>query len=405
MSQSSKLPMSDRWEDPLSSPKGVRPRLESVDLLRGAVMVVMVLDHVRDYFMGSRIDPTDLTATSPALFFTRWITHFCAPTFVFLAGVGAGLSAARGKSRRDLSFFLLTRGTWLIVLEQVVVDFGVFFAIMPGVTGLILWVIGWSMIVLAALVHLPRAAIGAIGVGMIALHNFLDGVRVEGTGASAILWGILHQPGVRPLPGGLILLVGYPLIPWVGVMASGFALAPVLLEAPPKRQRVLLNLGLGLIAGFVALRAINIHGDPRPWTPQSRPVFTAMSFLNCQKYPPSLLFLMMTLGPSLVALAWLDRGLGGWPGRVLVTFGRVPLFYYVLQWPIAHGLAVAFEVVRGHPVGWMFRFPPFEAPPGYGYDLPTTYFLWLVVVALLYYPSRWFADLKRRRRDAWLSYF
>ena len=405
MSRSSTIPTPARSGDPSTSPEEARPRLESVDLLRGAVMVVMVLDHVRDYFMNTQVDPTDLAATSPALFFTRWITHFCAPTFVFLAGVGAGLSASREKSRRELSVFLLTRGAWLIVLEQVVAALGVFFAIMPGVLALILWAIGWSMIVLAALIHLPRAAVGAIGVGMIALHNLLDGVQVGGTGAAAILWRVLHVPGVQPLPGGLILLVGYPLIPWVGVMASGFAFAPVLLAHPTRRRRVLLGLGLAMIAGFVALRATNAYGDPRPWTPQPTPIFTALSFLNCQKYPPSLLFLLMTLGPAILALACLDRGLGGWPGRVLRTFGRVPLFYYVLQWPIAHGLAVAFEVLRGHPVGWMFRFPPFQAPPGYGYGLATTYLMWLVVVAILYYPSRWFADLKRRRRDAWLSYF
>jgi uncharacterized membrane protein len=396
--------MSDRWEDPLVAPKDVQPRLESVDLLRGVVMVVMVLDHVRDFFMNPAIDPTNLTVASPALFFTRWITHFCAPTFVFLAGVGAGLSSARGKPRRELSIFLLTRGAWLIVLEWLVMSFGVCFAIVPGIFALILWAIGWSMIVLAALIHLPRAAIGAIGVGMIALHNLLDGVQVEGTGAAAILWRVLHVTGFQPLPGSLILLVGYPLIPWIGVMASGYAFAPMLLDSPVKRRRVLLGLGLAMIAGFVALRATNAYGDSRPWTPQQSPIYTIMSFLNCQKYPPSLLFLLMTLGPAFLALTWFDRGFGRWPGRVLLTFGRVPLFYFILQWPIAHGLAVAFELLQGHPVGWMFAFPPFQAPPEYGYSLATTYLMWIVVVALLYYPSRWFADLKRRRHDAWLSY-
>jgi uncharacterized membrane protein len=365
-------------------------RLESVDLLRGAVMVVMVLDHVREFFMDARVDPTDLAVTTPALFFTRWVTHFCAPTFIFLAGVGAALSRARGKPRGELAFFLVTRGLWLILLEQTVVSFCLFFAIPQMLLGLIFWAIGWSMIVLAVLIYLPRAVIGGIGVGMIALHNLLDGVQVPGGGALSIVWGVLHQPGIQRLPGGVPLLVGYPLIPWVGVMASGYAFGPVLLQPPGRRRPILVGLGLALMAGFVILRASNAYGDPRPWSPQSSPIYTAMSFLNCLKYPPSLLFLMMTLGPAILALAALDHGAGRLGGPLLV-FGRVPLFFYLLQWPLAHGLAVAFAALRGQP-------------PGYGPGLPIVYLMTAVTLVLLYYPCRWFADVKRRRRDAWLSY-
>ena len=200
------------------------------------------------------------------------------------------------------------------------------------------------------------------------------------------------------------MLVGYPLIPWIGVMASGYAFAPVLLLKPERRRRILLVLGAIMVVGFVVLRAMNRYGDPLPWKAQPSLVFTVMSFLNCQKYPPSLLFLLMTLGPAILALAWFDRGPGRF-GRPLLTFGRVPLFYYLLQWPLAHGLAVAFEAIQGRPIGWLFGFPLTQPPSGYGYSLATTYLMWLVVVALLYYPCRWFADLKRRRRDTWLSYF
>jgi uncharacterized membrane protein len=379
-------------------------RLESVDLLRGTVMVVMVLDHVREFLTDVQRDPTNLAVTTPALFFTRWITHFCAPTFVFLAGVGAALSGARGRTRGELSLFLFTRGLWLILLEQTLVSMCMFFAPPQMLLGLIFWAIGWSMIALAALIYLPRAVIGGLGVGMIALHNLLDGVQIPGGGALSIVWSVLHQPGIQLLPGGLILLVGYPLIPWVGVMASGYAFGPVLLQPPERRRPVLLGLGIALVAGFVILRASNAYGDPRPWSPKSSPVYTLMSFLNCQKYPPSLLFLMMTLGPAILALAALDRGAGRLGGPLLV-FGRVPLFFYLLQWPLAHGLAVAVEALRGQPVGWMFRRPPFQSPPGYGQGLPMVYLMSAVTVALLYYPCRWFADVKRRRRDAWLSYF
>jgi uncharacterized membrane protein len=391
-------------QSPTSSLPDVRPRLESVDVLRGVVMVVMVLDHVREFLGNPGISPTNLEATTPALFFTRWVTHFCAPTFVFLAGVGAGLSSYRWKTRWGLSRFLFLRGVWLIVLEETLVSFCLSFAIPQVLLALVFWAIGWSMIVLAGLIHLPRAVVGAIGVGMIAFHNLLDSIQVAGTGAAAIVWGVLHQPGFQTLPGGVGLMVGYPLIPWIGVMASGYAFAPILLDKPERRRRILVGLGTVIVLGFVVLRASNRYGDPNPWTPQSSPIFTLMSFLNCLKYPPSLLFLLMTLGPAFLALAWFDRGLGG-IGQLFLTFGRVPLFFYLLQWPLAHGFAVAFEAFQGRPIGWMFEFPPSHVPPGYGYDLPTTYLVWIVVVALLYYPSRWFADLKRRRRDAWLSYF
>ncbi|WP_435011623.1 DUF1624 domain-containing protein [Tundrisphaera lichenicola] len=390
MMHSSTVAVSDGGSDATSTGTPLH-RVESIDLLRGLVMVMMVLDHVRDYFTDSRINPTDLSSTTSALFFTRWITHFCAPTFVFLAGVGASLSGAR-KSRWELTRSLIWRGFWLIFLEQTWCNVTMFFTYPHSVLGLVLWAIGWSMIALAALIHLPRVVVGGIGVAMIVLHNQTDGFSPQGE-ITGLLWGILHVPGFRFLHEKVPILVGYPLIPWIGVMALGYAIGPLFLKAPERRRSLLLAIGMGSVAGFFILRFLNVYGDPQPWAVQSSPLRTAMSFLNCQKYPPSLLFLMMTLGPAFLALAAFDRGLGR-AGHPLQVLGRVPLFFYLLQWPVAHGLAVLVALGRGEEVGWMFRFPPFEAPPGYGYSLPIVYLFWGLTVALLYYPSFWYSRLR-----------
>ena len=382
---------------------GAAARLASVDLVRGGVMVLMVLDHVRDYLMNSRVDPTNIEVATPALFFTRWVTHVCAPTFIFLAGTGAFLAGVQGRPRAQLSRFLVTRGLWLIVLEQTWVSVTMTFTRPSAILALILWAIGWSMIVLAGLIHLPRRAVGAIGVCLILFHNLLDGVQVNGSGVGSLLWHLLHEPGYLILPGGIGLLEGYPLIPWVGVMAAGYAFGPWLLEPAPRRRALVTTLGLALLGGFLVLRGVNRYGDPRPWTFQADSVRTVMSFLNCQKYPPSLLYLLMTLGPALLALAWVDR-LPALLARPLGTLGRVPLFFFLLQWPVAHGLGVAVAALRGQPVDWLFRSPPFQMPDGYDNSLATVYLTWGIALLIMYPFCRWFAEVKRRRRDPWLSY-
>ena len=390
---------------PALEPDDGRPRLDSVDMLRGLVMVLMLLDHVRDFFTDFRLDPTDLSRTNAALFLTRWATHFCAPVFIFLAGTGAFLAAARGKTRPQLSRFLLTRGLWLIVLEVTLVRWGMTFHPAPRmIFALVIWAIGCSMIALSALVFLPTRWVGAFGVAMIAAHNLLDGVSGADLGRLRPLWLVLHEEGMIRLPDGLVVFVGYPLVPWIGVMAAGYAFGELLLREPERRRRTLLLLGLGLTAAFVVLRTVNVYGDPRPWSAQGSPLFTALSFLNCTKYPPSLLYLLMTLGPAIAALALFDRSPGSL-GRPLVTLGRVPLFFYLLQWPVAHGLAVAVAAARGQPLGWLFPSdsPPIPAP-GSIYGLPVVYLMWVVALLTLYPACRLFADLKRRRKDAWLSY-
>lgn len=397
-------------------------------------MVIMMLDHTRDFvhFQSTLFDPTNVARTTPMLFFTRWITHFCAPLFVFLAGTGAYFQSLRGKPKRELSWFLVTRGLWLILLELTVLRVVIFFnADFAGLASFlqVIFAIGCGMIVLAALIHLPATAIAVIGVAMIALHNTLDGIQVvswrgPGTpipGFWASVWHVLHVPGLI-FPFGVDgppVMALYPLIPWIGVMAAGYAFGSVYRLDPVGRRRYLVRLGLLLTAGFIILRAINIYGDPSPWAPQNTAVKTLLSFLAVSKYPPSLLFLLMTLGPAFLFLAWAEpddngtgqNGMQRAPSalslrRFFITYGRVPLFFYLLQWVVAHTLAILAGVIAGRPVDYLFTnivlAPP--AKPGSGFGLVTVYALWILGVLILYPLCRWYANVKATRRDWWLSY-
>ena len=369
----------------------LRPRLESVDLLRGLVMVLMALDHTRDFFTNVPFNPLDLQQTSPALFLTRWITHFCAPVFVFLAGAGAFLSTTRGKTTSELSWFLFTRGLWLVLLELTYVNwFGWTFGISFHWFGMqVIWAIGWSMVVLAGLVWLSRPAILAFGLGMIVLHNALDVVRPESFGAWAGLWRVLHAPGVFEVAPGVKCGVGYPLIPWTGVMAAGYAFGPLLLREAAIKRRWLLALALSFTALFIIVRSTNLYGDPGPWARQPTWLFTVFSFLNCEKYPPSLCFLLMTLGPALLLTAFDRRTPVLF--KPLLVFGRVPLFFYLLHLPLTHGLSLLARHI--------------QAPPDTGFGLAGVFLFWILIVGLLYPVCRWFAEFKRTHRSAWLSYF
>jgi uncharacterized membrane protein len=396
-------------------------RIDSVDLLRGIVMVVMLLDHTRDFVHseGFRFDAADITRTWPLLFLTRWVTHFCAPIFVFLAGTGVYLQVLRGKPKGEVSRFLLTRGLWLIVLEFTVVRFGVFFTLDYGsLIGFmqVIWVIGVSMIILAGLIHLPLRAVVWIGLVMIVGHNILDDFRVQGwrgpgtpvPGLGASLWIILHQGGLFfPLGSdGPPIIVLYPLIPWIGVMAVGYAFGAVYRLDPAERRRWLLRNGVALTIGFVVLRAVNFYGDPDPWSVQPSAVMTVLSFLDTTKYPPSLLFLLMTLGPALIFLGLFDRVNAAGFARPMVTFGRVPMFFYLLQWPVAHGGAVIGSMVAGRSYSHLFGSPLGGTPPApdAGFNLGVVYLFWIGGTLLLYPLCRWYADLKATGRYPWLSY-
>ncbi len=387
-----------------------RPRLDSVDALRGLVMVLMALDHTRHYFSRDfAFEPTELDKTYAALFLTRWMTHFCAPVFIFLAGTGAFLSTTRGKTKSELSRFLLTRGLWLVLLELTWVrclgwqfNFDYHFSM-----GIVIWAIGWSMVALAGLVFLPLRWIATLGLVMIGSHNLFDDLQPESFGKLGWLWKILHSGGVLVPADGYSFVAGYPLIPWMGVMAVGYGFGSWLLREPPERRKRLFQLGAALTALFILLRAINVYGDPDLWSRQHNALFTFFSFLNCHKYPPSLLYLLMTLGPAIILLALLDRGTPRWLRPVLV-FGRVPLFYYLLHIPLIHGLAVVFAYSRHGRAEWLFANPSGNGPPpmpaDYGYSLAVVYLIWIGVVLALYPVCRWFAEVKRRHRSAWLSY-
>lgn len=402
--------------------KPARTRVDSIDFLRGIVMVIMMLDHTRDFIHNAvfRFDPLDPTQSNPILFFTRWITHFCAPTFVFLAGTGIYLQFARGKTRSELTRFLFTRGLWLIFLEFSLVRLGAFFNVEPKFVMMmqVIWAIGVSMIFMAGLIHLPLKIVAAFGLIMIALHNLLDRFQIQrpfgdpNLGVGGKLWLILHQQGLFFVAGfpSPVVLVLYPLIPWFGVMAAGYAFGSLYQKAPAERKRLLIIIGLIAVVLFFVIRGINVYGDPQPWSWQGRGlVYTAMSFLNTAKYPPSLLFLLMTLGPAILALALFEGGNVRAPSglrKFFVTFGRVPLFFYLLQWPTAHLISLGLHFAFGKPVWWLFKTPLDwnNIGPTMGFNLVVVYLSWIAGVLLLYPLCKWFAGLKQRRRDWWLSY-
>jgi uncharacterized membrane protein len=389
-------------------------RVEAIDAVRGTVMVLMALDHVRDFIHSGAMSysPTDLNQTTPLVFLTRWVTHFCAPTFMLLAGVGAFLWWHGKRTKLQFSTFLLTRGLWLVALELTAMQLAYYFdvSLKYPLFLLVLWGLGVSMIVLALLIWLPIPIVAVLSMALISLHNLLDGVNAAGLGPAAWAWNLLHQPGAFPLAGATIV-VGYPLIPWVAVMALGFCLGPLFLKDRVVRRRYLTVIGAAATLAFVVMRAFNGYGDPQPWSVQRSPIYTVLSFLNTIKYPPSLDFLLMTLGPSLLALAWFDRP-GLKPSNPLVVFGRVPLFYFVVHFYAAHAAAALLALVRYGTGALAFLFqpvpsmggPPELFPAQFGYDLWVVYLVWAIIVLALYPACRWFAAIKAKPHDWWLSY-
>jgi uncharacterized membrane protein len=388
-------------------------RLLSIDALRGLVMIIMALDHVRDFFHADAMvfSPTDLARTTPVLFFTRWMTHYCLPVFMFAAGMGVYLYG-RSHSKGELSRFLWTRGLWFIALELTVMRFAYNFnfSLRFLILLLILWIFGICLLAMAVLVYVPMRWLAALSVAVIVLHNCLDTLRAQQFGPAAWAWNLLHQPGVIPLAGKMAL-VTYTFLPWIAVMAAGFCFGRVFQLEPAARRRIMLRLGLAMTIAFIALRALNHYGDPAPWARQKSALFTVLSFLNCTKYPGSLDFLLMTLGPALLVLAWFDRLKLKAPNP-LVVFGRVPMFYFILHCYLIHVLAVLAAYLRYGSSAARFVFNPLPSmggprelfPANFGYSLWTVYGVWLLVVVLLYPVCRWFANVKSRRRDWWLSY-
>lgn len=372
-------------------------RNDAIDWLRGVVMILMALDHARA-FLGTSVD---LETAPLALYLTRWITHFCAPTFVLLAGMAAWLHGRRLGSTAAVSRYLLTRGCWLVFLEVTVVRFAWTFSLAPDSAFLqVIWAIGAAMVGLAALVWLPRPAIAAVAVVLVAGHNLLQGVNGPDLGPLRWLWLLLLEPGPLAPWEGARWFVAYPLLPWLGVIALGYALGPWMLAPRPERRRRLLMTGLATTLGFVVLRALDVYGDPEGWVVAASPLRTVLDFLDCEKYPPSLLFLAMTLGPALCLLALMDRPLGP-AARPVVVFGRVPLFYYVAHLLLLHLVAVALAL----PADGLAAFArPFMGNAPLALPLPAIYLAWIACVGMLYPACRWFAEVKRRSSAWWMSY-
>ena len=386
-------------------------RIQSIDILRGLIMIIMAIDHVRDYFHAGAFlyDPLDLDKASTALFFTRWITHFCAPVFMFLAGTSAFLYGQK-RTKKELSVFLLTRGLWLILLELTLINFGWNFDIsFTNIYFIVIWALGISMIVLAAVIHLPYKLIIVIGAVLVAGHNLLDGIHVPGNNLKAFGWSMLHEQGFFSWHGKNIL-VGYPIVPWIGVMMLGYCLGRLYATGydAQKRRENLLVIGCSAIALFIVIRLVNLYGDPSPWSAQSTPFKTFLSFIKVTKYPPSLLYILMTLGPAIIFLALVERIQNSFT-RVLSIYGRVAFFYYLLHIFLIHlfTMAAAELFTRFTWKDWVLEEPLWFAEylKGYGFSLGVVYLVWIVIVVGLYPLCKWYDRYKTSHKEKWwLSY-
>jgi uncharacterized membrane protein len=393
-------PTAPTIQDSLPDIKTSGERVSSIDLLRGIIIVIMGLDHVRDMVAITPFAPEDLSQTTPAWFFTRWITHYCAPIFVFLAGVSAFMYEVKVKDKKELASFLIKRGIWLLFIELVVINFTWKFTYDSWHFVQVIWVISLSMFVLAALIWLPLWAIALFSVVLIAGHNLLNGIKNDSLG-----WALLHVQSFKTVPViDRNLMIVYPLIPWPGVMAAGYVVGRWVLKPYALRKKYFILSGIALIALFVVLRYMNVYGDLHPWSVQEKGgVYTLLSFLNTTKYPPSLLYLCMTLGPALLVLPYLER-LQGKIADFFLAFGKVPFFYYIIHVPFIHLLAI---VMHGF---WYseWRAWPFDNvdqwPTAYQPSLFLCYAVWIVVTGILYFCCRWFAHVKRTRQEWWLKY-
>jgi uncharacterized membrane protein len=381
----------------------VLKRIAAIDILRGLAMIVMALDHTRDYFTNYTPDPLDLEHLNIGMFFTRWVTHFCAPVFIFLAGTSAFLSAQKQTTKKQAAIFLLKRGLWLVLLELTILKIGWEFSYAPVVALQVFWAIGWSMVFLSALIFLPLRWIAVIPVLLIFGHNAFDGLLAENMGNAAGWWRIIHQPG--PVhPGPLHLYVVYPLIPWIGVMSAGYCFGKLMIRDAVFRNFWCYIIGSFCILVFIILRWSNLYGDTHPWHPQNTWWMTILDFIRCEKYPPSLLFLLMTLGPAILSIPFLEK-LNRSIARVIEVYGRVPLFFYILHVYLIHTLALLAGLVHGFPASYFTDVMNFVNHDGrWGFSLGWVIFFWVVVVALLYYPCKWFMSLKQQNRNWWLSY-
>jgi len=389
---------------------GPKQRITSIDILRGLIMLVMAIDHTRDFFLHNTTgNPTNIATTTPIFFFTRWITHYCAPNFVFLSGVSAYLAGMR-RSKTEFTSFLVKRGLWLIVVEVVFVSFAL--TLDPSFSMIVLqviWAIGFSMILLALVVRAPLAVIGIIGAIIFFAHDILDLVPLPKTGAGNVLITMFFTAfgSAFPLGKSHVLLDLYAVIPWTGVMLLGYVFGSLYKSTfdPQRRRRILLISGCSLILLFLVLRYINSYGDPAPWSVQKTGVLTVLSFLNTSKYPPSLIFLCMTIGPALVALSLIENAKNKFTS-ILIVYGNVPFFYYVLHIYLIRVLDIVVFFATGYKTSQVVTpgQPFFFQPSGFGFNLAGVYLMWLLIVTILYFPCRWYSKYKRTHYQWWLSY-
>lgn len=393
----------------IKSPVHQSARVHSIDLLRGLVMIIMAIDHVRDYFHADAFlyDPSDLNRTTLPIFFTRFITHYCAPVFMLLSGTSAYLVGMR-KGKKELTKFLLTRGLWLIFLELTIVNFGWFFDLQYTNTGfLVIWALGMSMIFLSLLIHLPKTVILFISLLMICGHNLLDSYHIDGQSAKALIWNFLHEPRFYQW-NGINVFAFYPLVPWIGVMSLGYCLGTWYEKDfnAEKRKKLLFWTGIACTVVFTGLRYTNWYGDQILWSKQSVPGLTLMSFLSITKYPPSLLYLLATLGPALIFLSFAEKSKGWWSNKIQII-GRVPMFYYLVHIYLIHLAAMLAAEFGGYDWRDMILTTWVSFEPGltgFGYNLGIVYLVWFGLIIILYFLCRWYDDYKRSHKHWWLSY-
>lgn len=383
----------------------VNKRIASVDILRGIIMVIMALDHARDYFSNYKGDPLDFDHAGVAMFFTRWITHFCAPVFIFLSGTSAFLSLNKGKTKKEASILLLTRGIWLLILEVTVIRFGWQFNLdYTFIVFQVIWAIGWSMIFLAAFIYLPIPAIATIGLLIVFGHNILDAIQAKNFGDEAVFWDIFHEQGFLHFKNGVNLFVIYPIIPWIGVMALGYCFGTILLKQEQERNKWLYRIGLGAILLFIVLRWSNLYGDHHPWAHQSSTLNTFLDFIKCEKYPPSLLYLLMTIGPAISVMPLLEKA-NNRISSFFSVYGRVPMFYYILHIYLIHGMALISGIIAGASLDTFTKNGAlFDPKNTWGFSLGIVYIYWISAVLLLYFPCKWFMNVKMKHKKWWLSY-
>ena len=386
-------------------------RIESIDVLRGLVMIIMALDHARSYFHYGALfgDPTDLQSTTPFLFFTRFITHYCAPVFVFLAGTSAFLYGTK-KSKNELSKFLLTRGLWLILLEIIVNNFIWTFDFSYSLNIFqVIWAIGLSMVFLSAIIYIPKKLSLLLGILIVLGHNLLDGIVTQGTDPASVLWYIFHQDQFLTLSSTKMVIFHYPVLPWIGTIILGYHFGRLFTKEfdALSRKKWLLRLGLGAIVLFIILRVTNLYGNLLPWSPQKNSIYTFLSFINVTKYPPSLCFLLITIGPSLLFLYAIES-IKNKVTNFLLVFGRVPLFYYFAHVLVIHSAAIGIHMLLGgEGQDLVLRAQDFMKPKllDYGYSLPIVYSVWIVTILFLYPLCKKYMYYKMNNKDKWwLSY-